>query len=51
MQLVFSDYELVTAKTQTRWATFLFQIEAVLPWPSLIVLTLPHYPKASKQQA
>ena len=48
-QLGFSDYELTTAKKQTKREKFLAEIEAVVPWPALIALIEPHYPKASKK--
>jgi len=47
-QLGFSDYELTTAKKQTKWEKFLPEMEAVVPWQELIDLIEPHYPKASK---
>ena len=48
-QLGFSDYELTTAKKQTKREKFLAEIEAVVPWPALIALIEQHYPKASKK--
>ena len=46
-QLGFSDYELTTAKTQrTKREKFLAEMEVVVPWPELIDLIEPHYPKA-----
>ena len=48
-QLGFSDYELATAKKQTKREKFLSETEAVVPWQSLIELIEPHYPKASKK--
>ena len=48
-QLGFSDYELTTAKKQTKREKFLSEMEAVVPWQSLIELIEPHYPKASKK--
>jgi transposase, IS5 family len=47
-QLGFSDYELTTAKKQTKREKFLSEKEAVVPWQALIDLIEPHYPKASK---
>ena len=46
---VFSDYELTTAKKQTKRERFLSEMEAVVPWQALIALIEPHYPKTSKQ--
>ena len=48
-QLGFSDYELSTAKKQTKRERFLAEMEAVVPWKALIDLIEPHYPKASKK--
>jgi hypothetical protein len=48
-QLGFSDYELTTAKKQTKREKFLSEMEAVVPWQALIELIEPHYPKASKK--
>ena len=48
-QLGFSDYELTTAKKQTKREKFLAEMEAVVPWAVLIDLIEPHYPKASKK--
>ena len=48
-QLGFSDYELTTAKKQTKREKFLAEMEAVVPWAALIALIEPHYPKASKK--
>ena len=48
-QLGFSDYELTTAKKQTKREKFLAEMEVVVPWPALITLIEPYYPKASKK--
>ena len=48
-QLGFSDYELTTAKKQTKREKFLSEMEAVVPWQALIALIEPYYPKASKK--
>ena len=48
-QLGFTDYELTTAKQQTKREKFLAEMEAVVPWQALIDLIEPHYPKASKK--
>jgi len=48
-QLGFSDYELTTAKKQTKREKFLSEMEAVVPWQALIALIEPHYPKTSKK--
>jgi IS5 family transposase len=45
----FSDYELTAAKKQTKREKFLSEMEAMVPWPALIALIEPHYPKASKK--
>jgi len=48
-RLGFTDYELSTAKKQTKREKFLVEMEAVVPWRELIDLIEPHYPKASKK--
>jgi IS5 family transposase len=48
-QLGFSDYELTTAKKQTKREKFLSEMESVVPWQALIALIEPYYPKASKK--
>ena len=48
-QLGFSDYELTTAKKQTKREKFLAEMEVVVPWSALITLIEPYYPKASKK--
>ena len=48
-QLGFSDYELTTAKKQTKREKFLSEMEAVVPWQELLALIAPFYPKASKK--
>ena len=48
-QLGFSDYELITAKKQTKREKFLSEMESVVPWQALIALIEPYYPKASKK--
>ena len=48
-RLGFSDYELTTAKKQTKLEKFLDEMEAVVPWQALIDLIEPHYHKASKK--
>jgi len=48
-QLGFSDYELTTAKKQTKREKFLSEMEAVVPWQALIALIAPFYPKASNK--
>jgi IS5 family transposase len=48
-RLGFSDYELTTAKKQTKREKFLSEMEVVVPWQALIDLIEPHYPKASKK--
>jgi IS5 family transposase len=48
-QLGFSDYELTTAKKQTKCEQLLAEMEVVVPWQELIELIKPHYPKTSKK--
>jgi len=47
-QLGFSDYELTTAKKQTKREKFLSEMEVVVPWQALIDLIEPHYPGLPK---
>jgi len=46
-QLGFSDYEITTAKKQTKREKFLSEMEVVVPWQDLLNLIEPHYPKTS----
>jgi transposase, IS5 family len=48
-QLGFSDYELTTAKKQTKREKFLSEMEGVVPWQALIALIEPYYPKESQK--
>jgi hypothetical protein len=48
-QLGFSDYELNTAKKQTKREKLLSEMEVVVPWQTLIDLIEPYYPKTSKK--
>jgi IS5 family transposase len=48
-QLGFSDYEITTAKKQTKRERFLSEMEVVVPWQALLDLIEPHYPKTSKR--
>jgi IS5 family transposase len=48
-QLGFSDYELTTAKKQTKREKFLSEMEVVVPWQELIDLIEPHYPRTSSK--
>jgi transposase, IS5 family len=50
-QLGFSNYEITTAKKQTKREKFLSEMEVVVPWQALIALIEPHYPKTSKKGA
>jgi IS5 family transposase len=50
-QLGFSDYEITTAKKQTKREKFLSKMELVVPWQALIDLIEPHYPKAAGKAA
>ena len=45
-ELGFSDYQLTTAKKQTIGEMFLSEVEFAVPWPDLITLIEPYYPKA-----
>lgn len=48
-QLGFLDYELNTAKKQTKRERFIGDMEVVVHWQPLIHLIEPLYPKASKK--
>lgn len=48
-QLGFSDYEITTAKKRTKREKFLAEMDAVVPWQSLIALIEPHYPRTSSK--
>jgi IS5 family transposase len=48
-QLGFSDYELTTAKKQTKREKFLSRMEFVVPCQSMIASIEPHFPKVSKK--
>jgi IS5 family transposase len=48
-QLGFPDYELITAKKQTKREKFLAEMETVMHWQALIDLIEPHYSKTSKK--
>ena len=50
-QLGFSDYELTTAKKQTKWEKFFSEMEVVVPWQALLDLIEPHCPKTSKKES
>jgi hypothetical protein len=50
-QLGFSDYELTTAKKQTKRERFLSEMEEVDPWQALIDFIEPHHPKTSRKSA
>ena len=47
-QLGFSDYEITTAKKQTKRERFLAEMEVVVNLQALIELIEPHYPNSSK---
>ena len=47
-QLGFSDYELITAKKQTKREKFHSEMDVVVPWQALTDLIESHYPKTSK---
>jgi hypothetical protein len=50
-QLGFSDYELTTAKKQTKLEKFLSEMEVVVPWHALLDLIEPHYPRPARRAA
>lgn len=44
-QSSFSEAEFANKKRQTRRERFLAEIEAITPWPALVVALMPYYPK------
>ena len=48
-QLDLSDYDLSTAKRQTKREKFVSEMEGVVPWQAVIHLIEPYYPKTSKK--
>ena len=46
MQTSFSELEYAAKKKQTRRDRFLFDIEAVTPWASLVAAVASHYPSS-----
>ena len=48
-QLGFGDYEQTTAKKRTKREKFLAEMDQVVPWPALITLIEPHYPKTGSK--
>lgn len=50
-QLGFSDYELTTAKKQTKREKFLAEMEVVVPWTALIELIEPTTAKRARRAA
>jgi IS5 family transposase len=49
-QLGFSDYELTTAKKQTKREKFLAEMEAVVPCQALIDLIEPYNPQSEQER-
>src|SRR4029077_8129388 len=45
-QASFSDLEYATKKRRTRRETFLAEMDAVVPWPELLAVVEPHYPRS-----
>ena len=45
-QASFSDLEYANKKRRTRRELFLAEMEAVVPWPELLAVVEPHYPRA-----
>ena len=46
MQISFSELEYAAKKKQTRRDRFLFDIEAVTPWASMVAAITSHYPSS-----
>ena len=47
-QISFSSVEYAGKKRQTRREKFLGEMERVVPWPRLIALIEPHYPRSGR---
>ena len=45
-QASFSDLEYANKKRRTRRELFLAEMDAVVPWPELLAVVEPHYPRA-----
>ena len=45
-QFTFTDSEFSSKRRQTRKAIFLFRMDSLLPWPQLLDIIEPFYPKA-----
>ncbi len=45
-QLSFADSEFSSKRHQTRKEKFLGRMEKLIPWPPLVAVIEPHYPKA-----
>ncbi len=50
-QLDFSEYELTTAKKQTKRERFLSGMEVVVPWQPVIALIEPTTPRPARRAA
>ncbi|MDR7194465.1 IS5 family transposase [Luteimonas terrae] len=48
MQLSFGDAEDLGQRKRTRREVFLAEMEQVVPWPALLALIEPHYPKMGR---
>ena len=48
MQLTFGDAEDLGQRKRTRRAVFLAEMDQVVPWPALLKLIEPHYPKLGR---
>ena len=44
-QASFSDLEYANKKRRTRRELFLAEMDAVVPWPELLAVVEPHYPR------
>src|SRR6476660_9620634 len=45
-QASFSDLEYASKKRRTRRELFLAEMDVVVPWPELLAVVEPHYPRA-----
>lgn len=48
-QASFSDLEYAAKKRRTRRELFLAEMEAVVPWPELLAVVEPHYPRSGRR--
>src|SRR5262245_27734909 len=50
-QVGFSDLEYANKKGRTGRELFLAEMDAVVPWPELLAVVEPHYPRGARSSA